>query len=181
MHYIRYEDVYDIVLNDIRQYAEMAKNHEHEFVEALSKSGSDHTQKQLAKAEKELVKAEKRLSEISLIIKRLYEDSVTGKLTDERFYELSRDYENESAGLKARVAELKKTNASYREATDNSRQFTALIRKYFDVEVLDAAMLNELVRKIDVHQSVNINGKKGRGGVWEQKIDIYYNFVGIIG
>ena len=181
MHYIRYEDVYDVVLNDIRHYAELAKNHEQEFVDALSKSGSETTKKQLAQAEKEIAKSEKRLAEISLIIKRLYEDNVIGKLTDERFYELSRDYENESTELKARVSELHKANATYRAATDNSRQFTTLIRKYFDVEALDAPMLNELVSKIDVHQSVNTNGKKGRWGTWEQKVDIYYNFVGIIG
>jgi len=149
-------------------------------MEALSKTGNYNTKKQLAQHEKELAKAEKRLSEISLIIKRLYEDSVTGKLTDERFAELSKDYEAESAKLKARVRELQEANASYREASDNSRQFTALIQKYFDVEALDAPMLNELVSKIDVHQSLSLNGKKGRWGTWEQKIDIYYNFVGII-
>ena len=97
MHYIRYEDLYDVVLNDIRQYAELAKDHEQEFVEALSKTGSDNTKKQLAQYEKELVKAEKRLSEISLIIKRLYEDNVMGKLADERFCEMS------SSGLTANL------------------------------------------------------------------------------
>jgi len=76
MHYIRYEDLYDVVLNDIRQYAEMAKNHEQEFINDLSKLGSDKAKKQLMQNKKEMVKAEKRLSEISLIIKRLYEDSV---------------------------------------------------------------------------------------------------------
>ena len=114
------------------------KDHEQEFVEALSKTGSDNTKKQLAQYEKELAKAEKRLSEISAIIKRLYEDSVTGKLTDDRFAELSKDNENERAELKARVRELQEASASYREANDNSRQFTSLIRKYLDVEALDA-------------------------------------------
>ena len=156
-----------MVLNDIRQYAELAKDHEHDFVEALSKTGSDNTKKQLAQYEKELAKAEKRLSEISLIIKRLYEDNYNGKLTDERFSELLNGYETESAELKARVRELQEAKAAYREANDNSRQFTALIRKYFDVEALDAPMLNELVSKIEVHERA-------------QKIDIYYNFVGIL-
>lgn len=114
------------------------------------------------------------MSEISLIIKRLYEDSVTGKLTDERFCEMSRDYENESAELKARVRELQEATALYREANDNSRQFTALIRKYFDVEELDALMLNELVSKIEVHEREIADGER------EQKINIYYNFVGIL-
>ena len=175
MHYIRYEDLYDIVLSDIRQYAELAKNHEQEFVEALNISNSDNTKKQLAQYEKEIVKAEKRLSEISIIIKRLYEDSVIGKLTDERFCEMSKGYETENADLKEKVREAQKAIASYKDANSNSRQFTALIQKYFNVEKLDAPMLNELVSKIEVHErEITNNGER------VQKIDIYYNFVGII-
>ena len=64
--------------------------------------------------------------------------------------------------------------ASYTEAADNSQRFTVLIRKYFDFEVLDAPMLNELVNKIEVHEREITYGER------VQKIDIYYKFVGII-
>ena len=93
------------------------------------------------------------------------------KQINERFSEL---VNAESAELKARVRELQEATASYREANDNSRQFTALIRKYFDVEELDAPMLNELVRKIEVHEREIADDER------VQKIDIYYNFVGIL-
>ena len=69
---------------------------------------------------------------------------------------------------------MQKTTASYREATDNSRQFTALIRKYFDVEELNAPIFNELVSRIEVHEREISSGER------VQKIDIYYNFVGIL-
>jgi hypothetical protein len=72
------------------------------------------------------------------------------------------------------VRELQEATASYREANDNSRQFTALIRKYFDVEELDAPIRNELVSKIEVHEREIADGERA------QKIDIYYNFVGIL-
>jgi predicted ATPase with chaperone activity len=163
------------VLNDIRQYAELAKNHEQKFVEALNISNSDNTKKQLAQYEKQIVKSEKRLSEISMIIKRLYEDSVIGKLTDERFSEMSKGYETESADLKETVREAQKAIVAHKDANSNSRQFTALIQKYFNVEALDAPMLNEIVNKIEVHErEITNNGER------VQKIDIYYNFVGII-
>jgi len=174
MHYIRYEDLYDVVLNDIRQYAELAKNHEQEFVEAISKTGSDNAKKQLVQHEKEITKAEKRLSEISLITKRLYEDSVMGKLTDERFSELSKEYEVENAELKSRVNELQKVTASCREATDNSQKFTVLIRKYIDIQELTATILNDIVSKIMIHEREVFDGER------HQKIDIYYNFVGVL-
>ncbi len=174
MHYIRYEDLYNIVLNNIRTYAELAKNHEQEFIEALCKIGNDNTKKQLAQYEKDIVKAEKRLAEISLIIKRLYEDSVIGKLTDERFCEMSKDYEAESADLKIRLCEAQKALTSYKDGAANSAQFTRMIKNYFDIDTLDAAMLNELISKIVVYERGLVEGKR------EQLVDIYYNFVGII-
>ena len=174
MHYIRYEDLYDVVLTDIKRYAELAKNHEQAFIDALNKAGNDNTKKRLAQYEKEIIKAEKRLSEISLIIKRLYEDSVIGKLTDERFCEMSKGYEDEGADLKTQVREAQKAISSYRDADSNSRQFTALIQKYFDIRELNSPTLNEIVSKIEVHEREIVDGER------EQKVDIYYNFVGII-
>lgn len=175
MHYIRYEDLYDIVLKNIRMYAELAKNHEQELIESLCKMGNDNTKKQLAQYEKEIAKAEKRLSEISMIIKRLYEDSVIGKLTDERFCELSKGYEAESADLKTRVREAKSAITTYKDANSNSRQFTKMIQNYIDVEELNTAILNELINKIVVHERDLVDGSR------QQKVDIYYNFVGAIG
>ena len=174
MHYIRYEDLYDIVLNNIRTYAELAKNHEQEFIEALCKIGNDNTKKRLAQYEKDIIKAEKRLAEISVIIKRLYEDSVIGKLTDERFCEMSKAYEEESAELKTRLIEAQKALASYKDGAANSTRFTSLIKNYFDIQQLDAAMLNELISKIVVYERDVVDGQR------EQLVDIYYNFVGII-
>jgi len=175
MHYIRYEDLYSIVLNDIRRYAELAKNHERKLVEALKKSRIDSTEKQLAQYKRDIDKAEKRLSEISLIIKKLYEDSAIGKLTDERFYEMSKGYEIESAELKGFVREAQQAISTQREADSNSQRFTDLVKKYFEVEELNAVMLNELIGKIIIHERDVSEGER------RQKIEVYYNFVGNLG
>ena len=55
----------------------------------------------------EMEATQKRITELSSIFKRLYEDSVTGRISDERFMELSADYEQEQAALKARLAEFR--------------------------------------------------------------------------
>ena len=56
---------------------------------------------------------------MSRIIKRLYEDNVNGKISDERFMELSADYEQEQRELKDRAAalqaELDKSQAAHRQ------------------------------------------------------------------
>lgn len=55
---------------------------------------------------KDLEATEKRISELSAIFKRLHEDSVTGRISDERFTELSADYEAGQKELKERTAAL---------------------------------------------------------------------------
>lgn len=174
MHYIRYEDLYDGVLNDIRRYAEMAIKHEQDFMEMLNKAQSDKTKSQLVQHEKEISKAEKRLSEISVIIKRLYEDYVIGKITDERYDEMSKGYEAESADLKSKISDSQKVIGSYKDADRNTRQFTALMQKHSEIKELDAAILNELVNKIEVHEREVMEGER------RHRIDIYYNFVGVL-
>lgn len=174
MHYIRYEDLYDIVLKNIRMYADLARNHENELIQALCKVGNDNTKKQLSQYEKDIVKAEKRLAEISIIIKRLYEDSIIGKLTDERFMEMSKGYEEESADLKIRLNEARKAIADYKDVNANSAQFVKLIRDYFDIEELNTEMLNKLIKKVVVHERDIVDEKR------QQMVDIYYNFVGVI-
>jgi len=174
MHYIRYEDLYNVVLNDIQRYAKMSENYASMLIEALNKTGNDNIKNQMLQHDKEMTKAEKRLSEISLIIKRLYEDNVIGKLSDNRFFEMSNGYESESAEITAHICELQKAATSYKETNNNSRQFVALLQKYSGAKRLDAPMLNELVSKIEVHERERVNGER------YQRISIFYNFVGIL-
>ncbi len=61
----------------------------------LTEHTEDGIKLRIAAKNKELEAAEKRIAELSAIFKRLYEDSVTGRISDERFSELSVDYESE--------------------------------------------------------------------------------------
>ena len=76
----------------------------------------------------------KRMGELSNIFKRLYEDSVSGRITDERFMELSADYEQEQAALKARIAELETELKQSQEAAVNVEKFMAVVRKHTSFE-----------------------------------------------
>jgi len=175
MHYIRYEDLCDVILNDIRHYAVLAKDHEQELIAELSQLESEQTKKQISQYEKDIRKYEKRLEELGQIIKRLYEDSVIGKLTDERYLALSKEYEDEDREIKAKLAETHKNMGNYKEASDNSRNFAEMVKKYTDIKELTAEILNELVESIEIHEREVIGGER------HQKIDIYYNFIGNVG
>ena len=117
--------------------------------------------------------AEKRIAELSAIFKRLYEDSVTGRISDERFAELSADYEAEQKQVKSRAAELQVELAKAQEATVNAEKFMKVVRKYTSFEELTHTLLREFIEKIVVHEcSYDENGTR------RQDIDIYYSFVG---
>ena len=127
----------------------------------------------LEEKKKELEAAEKRIGELSAIFKRLYEDSVSGRISDERFTELSADYEAEQQELKERVARIQAELSKAQEATVNAEKFMNIVRKHMNFEELTHTLLREFVEKIVVHEcSYDENGTR------RQDIEIYYSFVG---
>ena len=100
-------------------------------------------------------------------------DSVTGRISDERFAELSADYEAEQRQLKERAAELQGELAKAQEATVNAEKFMNIVRKYTSFEELTPTLLREFIEKIVVHECSYDENKNRR-----QEIEIYYSFVG---
>ena len=91
------------VLSNLRQVTEYAAKHESRFVKLLIQQNEIGGKRKTAAATKQLEQAQERIAEVSRIIKRLYEDNVNGKISDERFMELSADYEQEQRELKDRA------------------------------------------------------------------------------
>ena len=85
---------------------EYAAKHESRFVKLLIQQNEIGGKRKTAAATKQLRTGAGALAEVSRIIKRLYEDNVNGKISDERFMELSADYEQEQRELKDRAAAL---------------------------------------------------------------------------
>jgi len=145
--------------------------------EALNRAERGRGKRRNAAKRKELEAAEKRIAELSAIFKRLYEDSVTGRISDERFTELSADYEAEQKELKERAAVLQGELSRTLEATQNAEKFMKVVRKYTSFEELTPTLLREFVEKIVVHETEALDGKR-RGKLRRQEIEIYYSFVG---
>ena len=84
-HYITDEALQAIVLENVQRVIHYMKDYEDLFVqEQLSKSEQDEIKK-IAKNKKELEKAKNRIIEIDNLFRHIYEDNVSGKITDERF------------------------------------------------------------------------------------------------
>ena len=176
-HFIRTDLLTEGVTENLRKVTSYAAKHEARFMKLLTEQTENGSKRRNAAKKKELEAAEKRIAELSAIFKRLYEDSVTGRISDERFTELSADYEAEQKELKERAAVLQGELSRTLEATANAEKFMKVVRKYTSFEELTPTLLREFVEKIVIHESESLDGKR-RGKLRRQEIEIYYSFVG---
>ncbi len=173
-HWITDEVLQSLVLENIQKVVAYMKNFEDLFIkEQLAKSTQDEL-KQITKNKKELEQAKKRIIEIDNLFMHIYEDNISGKITDERFRSLSFNYDNEQKELKIKIEQLSKEINNTEKKTTDLTQFISNVKKYTEITELTPEILNELIEKILVHQAEKVNGKK------VQEIDIYYRGVGII-
>ncbi|PEH12518.1 hypothetical protein CP352_02980 [Lactobacillus sp. UMNPBX1] len=174
-HFIRTDLLTAGVLSNLRQVTEYAARHESRFVKLLIQQNEIGGKRKTAAATKQLEQAQTRIAEVNRIIKRLYEDNVSGKISDERFMELSADYEQEQRELKDRAAALQEELSKSQAATVNAEKFMGIVRKHLAFEELTPTLLREMIEKIVVHEcSYDENGTR------RQDIEIYYSFVGKI-
>ena len=176
-HFIRTELLTAGVTENLRKITSYAAKHEARFMKLLVEQNEDGGRRRNAARKKELETAQKRISELSAIFKRLYEDSVTGRISDERFSELSADYEAEQKELKERAAGLQAELCKSQEAAENAEKFMKVVRRHTSFEELTPTLLREFVEKIVIHESEALDGKR-RGKLRRQEIEIYYSFVG---
>ena len=133
-----------------------------------------HTQIEIRRLKAELKKAQKRMEDLDRILSKLYEDRALGKITEERYLQMSSAYEKEYAELKEHAAQLEQAITAYQDADYGIEQFASALIKYTSITELDARLLNELIEKIVVHEKQVINGET------IQQVDIYYKFVGML-
>ena len=119
-HFIRTDLLTEGVTENLRKVTSYAAKHEARFMKLLTEQTEDGSKRRNAARKKELEAAEKRIAELSAIFKRLYEDSVIGRISDERFTELSADYEAEQKELKEKAAALQSELSKTLEATANA-------------------------------------------------------------
>ena len=172
-HFIRTDLLTAGVTANLKKITAYAAKHEKQFMKLLVQQNEDGGKRRNAAKKRELEAAEKRIGELSAIFKRLYEDSVAGRISDERFAELSADYEAEQLELKERAAAIQAELSKAQEATVNAGKFMNIVRRHISFEELTPTLLREFIEKIVVHECSYDENKHRR-----QEIEIYYSFVG---
>ena len=173
-HYVRVDFLEEVVLGEIRRLTKFASLYEDEFVKAVIGHSQQAEQTDRKLKEKELKTLLARDEELDGLFERIYEDDVSGKLSDDRFAKMSRRYEDEQKELSEKIKKLRSEIEKQSSRSMTTDMFIGLVRKYTRARKLTPRMLNELVEKIEVFNAEKIDG------VWEQRLRIHYNCVGTI-
>ena len=173
-HYVRVDFLEQVVLGEIRRLTKFSSQFEDEFVKAVigHSQQAEATDRKLK--EKELKALQARDEELDGLFERIYEDNVSGKLSDDRFARMSRRYEEEQKELAEKIKALRAEIDKQNSQSMTTDMFISLVRKYTRARKLTPRMLNELIEKIEVFNAEKVDG------VWEQRLRIHYNCVGAI-
>ena len=172
-HRINEDVVLSLVSEMLKAIAEYAKHDRVEFVRVVQEAQSSQQTAEVKKQRIRLATAKQRVSELEVLLCKIYEDNILGKLSDSRYATLDAQYEKEQTELTAEISALEKAVKSYEKHEKDADRFIALIDKYENFDKLTIAMLNEFIEKILVHE------RDRKGSIQTtQEVEIYFNFVG---
>ena len=173
-HYVRVDFLEQVVLGEIKRLTKFASHYEDDFVKAVMGSSQQSVALDRKLKEKELAALQARDEELDGLFERIYEDNVSGKLSDDRFSKMSRRYEDEQKEISERIKTLRAEMDKLSSKAVTADMFISTVRKYTRAKALTPRMLNELIDRIEVHQAEKIDGE------WVQHLTIHYNCVGAI-
>ena len=172
-HRINEDVVLSLISDMLKAIAEYAKHDRSEFIRVVQEAQSSQQTAEVRKQRTRLATAKQRVSELEVLLCKIYEDNILGKLSDSRYEMLDAQYAKEQGELTAEIFALEKAVKGYEKHEKDADRFIALIDKYENFDTLTVTMLNEFVEKILVHE----RDRKGSRDT-TQEVEIYFNFVG---
>ena len=173
-HRISAGDIENAIKADIDRHAVKAMKDKEKFINNVLLSMNESSAERSEKIKAEIEKLKKRNAELDQMYIRLYEDYSGGKLSEKKFTMMSAHYEQEQDANEEKLSELERQHKAKSVAVTNAEQFTESLAQCAGMKKLTATVLNTLIEKIEVHNPVMVNGVK------EQKLTVYYKFVGQI-
>ncbi len=173
-HYVREDALYQLVLKQLQHFLSYLQQFERVFIKRQIDATFSERRFELSAKQKQIEKDEKRIRELDRLFRKIYEDNVNGKLSDERFYKLSDGYETEQKELEQEIERLTAEVSQTDMEITNVSKLIAITKKYTRIDELTPEILNAFVDKIVVHEREKKDGKR------TQTVDIYYSYVGIV-
>lgn len=172
-HFVKASALEELVLEAVQNVSKYAIENEDEFLEELKVMWQENQTASENEDQQEILSIQNRLDELDVVIQRLYESTMTGLLPQRQAQKMMQQYDAEQTELEERLELLQKRVKPTEVKKLDTGRFLALVKKYRDCEELTDAMLYAFIEKIEVHEATG-----GRTAYRQQKIDIYFNFIG---
>lgn len=173
-HRIFYDDLYAAVLADIQRNAAVAYADRDTAIILAEKMFAKEAGSKSKSNEGRLKQAQKRYDEVTKLFDRLYEDSLSGRISNDNFTRLIGKYQSEQERLQAEMDELQSSLSLVKENKENAFKWAELMAAFAGIQELTAENLNRLVDRIEVFE------RTGSGENTTQNIKVYYRFGGYI-
>ena len=174
-HFIRTDLLTAGVTANLRKVTSYAAKHEKQFMKLLIEQNEDGGKRRNAAKRKELDAAEKRIAELSAIFKRLYEDNVLGRVTDEQYRMLAGDYTDEQRLLEEEIPKKEERLAQLKSREANVAAFIEKAKRLTTIDELTPELLRLFIQRIEVGERET---KYSRNS--SQSVRIIYRDIGML-
>ena len=171
-HSISADNVEALILSTVRRFSRFVLNDEEAFALELQALWNEKQEEKPKQNQSELQRFQKRYDELTVLIRGLYENLVSGLLPERQYRQLMKQYDEEQEELETKIEAMKKAFAEEKVSTVDIKRFISLIRKCKEPTEISDLMFHELIDKIVVYEA------EGGGKARTQKVDIYFNYVG---
>ena len=163
-HRVRYDELSDIVLEQIHTLGAAALRDREAVLLALRAQTSDEYAQRRGALQKRILDAEERLEVLERLVTRLYDDLTAGRITDENFLSVMNRTQEEQKALREKLVSIRSELDGLENPETDDDEWVSLIAQYANIQELDAELLNRIVKKIVVYEQ---DGTK--------KLEIYFN------
>ena len=149
-HQIREKDLKTIILDDLKRTTHFARMKSRQFADYVNRKNSVELRREITRLQKDLDRMKKRSTELSAIFKRLYEDNVLGRVSDELFRTLSADYTAEQKVLEETIPEQETQLEKLKASAANVEAFIEKAKRYTSIEELTPELLRLFIQRIEI-------------------------------
>ena len=174
-HHIRECDLTQIVLDDLRRVTHFARMKERQFAAYINQKNSAELRQEINRILRELDTMKRRSAELAKLFKRLYEDNVLGRVTDEQYRMLAGDYTGEQKVLEEQIPEKEARLEKLKAASANVNTFVEKAKQYTAIDELTPELLRLFIQRIEVGERTEKYSRSSH-----QSIRIVYRDIGTV-
>ena len=168
-HRVEFDELYSIVLGEIRALARAALRDEETMICKLTEAAEKKEASAKKTDEIQLAKDKERINALEKIITKLYEDMIAGRINEDNFNLMLDKAQKEQDELKKKIKAQEQTFTESQTVEQRNRDWINLIKKYSELETLTPELLNRLIKEIVVSENILEDGTR------DVSLEIHFN------